>query len=96
MAQEVFVIEFPLKVEKWQADILDKRYEHLRRIYNYAQGKLVRQYTYLTQMNEYRKYGFSKEHEKMLTKKGNDKALKAIKNIKEYFFGNHPFHISGI
>lgn len=96
MAQEIFVVEFPLKVEKWQADILDKRYEHLRRIYNYAQGKLVRQYTYLTQMNEYRKYGFSKEHEKMLTKKGNDKALKAIKNIKEYFFGNHPFHISGI
>ena len=96
MAQEIFVVEFPLKVEKWQADILDKRYEHLRRIYNYAQGKLVRQYTYLTQMNEYRKYGFSKEHEKMLTKKGNDKALKAIKNIKEYFFRNHPFHISGI
>ena len=96
MAQEVFVIEFPLKVEKWQADILDKRYEHLRRIYNYAQDKLVRQYTYLIQMNEYRKYGFSKEHEKMLVKKGNEKALKAIKNIKEHFFRNHPFHISGI
>lgn len=96
MAQEVFVIEFPLKVEKWQADILDKRYEHLRRIYNYAQGKLVRQYTYLIQMNEYRKYGFSKEHEKMLVKKGNEKALKAIKDIKEHFFRNHPFHISGI
>ena len=96
MAQEVFVIEFQLKVEKWQADILDKRYEHLRRIYNYAQGKLVRQYTYLIQMNEYRKYGFSKEHEKMLAKKGNEKALKAIKDIKEHFFRNHPFHISGI
>lgn len=96
MAQEVFVIEFPLKVEKWQADILDKRYEHLRRIYNYAQGKLVRQYTYLIQMNEYRKYGFSKEHEKMLAKKGNEKALKAIKDIREHFFRNHPFHISGI
>lgn len=96
MAQEVFVIEFPLKVEKWQADILDKRYEHLRRIYNYAQGKLVRQYTYLTQMNEYRKYSFSKKHEKMFAKKGNEKALKAIKDIKEHFFRNHPFHISGI
>ena len=54
MAKEVFVIEFPLKVEKWQADILDKRYEHLRRIYNYAQGKLLRQYVYLAQTDAFR------------------------------------------
>lgn len=96
MEKEVFVIEFPLKVEKWQADILDKRYEHLRKIYNYAQGKLVRQYDYLIQMNEYRKHGFSKEYERMLADKGNEKALRAIKAAKDQFFRDHPFFISGI
>ena len=96
MAQEVFVIEFPLKVEKWQADILNKRYEHLRRVYNYAQGKLLRQYIYLIQMNDYRQYEFSKEKELVLARTGNNKALKAIKALKERFFSSHPFHISGI
>lgn len=96
MEKEMFVIEFPLKVEKWQADILDKRYEHLRKIYNYAQGKLVRQYDYLTQMKEYRRHGFSKEYERMLADKGNEKALRAIKAAKDQFFRDHPFHISGI
>ena len=69
MAKEVFVIEFPLKVEKWQADILNKRYEHLRRLYNYVQSKLLRQYIYFTQMGEYKackslkeKKDFFKEH----------------------------------
>jgi len=54
MAQETFVLELPLKVEKWQADILDKRYEYLRQIYNYVQKKLIRQYKYFEQMNEFR------------------------------------------
>lgn len=69
MAKEVFVIEFPLKVEKWQSDILNKRYEHLRQLYNYVQGKLLRQYIYFTQMGEYKackslkeKKDFFKEH----------------------------------
>lgn len=96
MEKEVYVIEFPLKVENWQADILDKRYEHLRKIYNYAQGKLVRQYDYLIQMNEYRKHGFSKEYERMLADKGNEKALRAIKAAKDQFFRDHPFFISGV
>lgn len=49
-----FVLTLPLKVESWQADILDKRYEYLRTIYNYVQGKLLRQYRYFEQMDEYR------------------------------------------
>lgn len=55
MAKETFVLELPLKVEKWQADILDKRYEYLRQIYNYVQRKLVRQYCYFKQMDDFKK-----------------------------------------
>ena len=50
---EVFVLELPLLVEKFQADILNKRYEQLRQLYNYVQGKLLRQYRYFEQMKEY-------------------------------------------
>ena len=51
---EVFVLELPLQVEKYQADILNKRYEQLRLLYNYVQGKLLRQYRYFEQMAEFR------------------------------------------
>ena len=48
--KEVFVLELSLQVEKYQADILNKRYEQLRQLYNYTQGKLLRQYRYFEQM----------------------------------------------
>ena len=51
--EEVFVLELPLQVEKYQADILNKRYEQLRQLYNYVQGKLLRQYRYFEQMKEF-------------------------------------------
>ncbi|MBQ8865341.1 MAG: hypothetical protein IJ020_04285 [Bacteroidaceae bacterium] len=51
--KEVFVLEMPLKVEKYQADILNKRYEQLRQLFNYVQGKLLRQYRYFEQMKEF-------------------------------------------
>ena len=51
---EEFVLTLPLKVESWQADILNKRYEHLRRIYNMVQRKLLRHYIYLSQQKAYR------------------------------------------
>lgn len=54
MAIEEFVLTLPLKVESWQADILNKRYEHLRRIYNTVQRRLLRHYIYLSQQNAYR------------------------------------------
>ena len=50
---EVFVLELPLQVEKYQADILNRRYEQLRQLYYYVQGKLRRQYRYFEQMKEY-------------------------------------------
>lgn len=54
MAKEEFVLTLPLKVEKWQAVILDKRYELLRQVYNMVQQKLVRQYIYFSQQKAYR------------------------------------------
>ena len=51
--EEVFVLELPLQVEKYQADILNKRYEQLRQLYNYVQGKLLHQYRYFEQMAEF-------------------------------------------
>lgn len=50
---ELFVLELPLQVEKYQADILNKRYEQLRQLYNYVQGKLLRQYRYFEQMKDF-------------------------------------------
>ena len=46
-------MELPLQVEKYQEDILNKRYEQLRQLYNYAQGKLLRQFRYFEQMKDY-------------------------------------------
>lgn len=67
--KEVFVLELPLRVEKYQADILNKRYEQLRQLYNYVQGKLLRQYKYFEQMKDFRacktikeKKGFFRSH----------------------------------
>lgn len=54
MAKETFVLTLPLKVEKWQADILDKRYELLRQTYNMVQQKLLRQYIYFSQQKAYK------------------------------------------
>ena len=52
-----FVLTLPLKVEKWQADILDKRYELLRQTYNMVQQKLLRQYIYFSQQKAYKACG---------------------------------------
>ena len=54
MTKENFVRTLPLKVEKWQADILDKRYELLRQVYNMVQQKLLRQYIYFSQQKTYK------------------------------------------
>lgn len=57
MAKENFVLTLPLKVEKWQADILDKRYELLRQVYNMVRQKLLCQYIYFSQQKAYKECG---------------------------------------
>lgn len=38
------VVTLPIKVEKWQADLLEKRFDYLTRLYNFAQRKFVGEY----------------------------------------------------
>lgn len=66
MEKENFVVELPLKVEKWQADLLDKRYELLRGIYNYVQSKLLRQFRYFEQMSEWKKCKTKKDKQRFM------------------------------
>lgn len=92
--EENFVLTLPLRVEPWQADILDKRYEYLRIIYNYVQGKLLRQYRYFEQTDEYKsiktfkeKKEFFKQHFFYVTGViGRNKELLPI-NFTEYGIG---------
>lgn len=61
-----FVLTLPLIVEPWQADILDKRYEYLRVLYNYVQGKLLRQFNYFRQMKDFSEVKSFKEKREFL------------------------------
>ena len=64
--KDTFVIELPLKVEKWQADLLDKRYNLFCDIYNYVQNKLLRQFRYFEQMSEWKNCKAKKDRRKFL------------------------------
>ena len=85
---EVFVLELPLLVEKYQADILNKRYEQLRQLYNYVQGKLLKQYRYFEQMKEYQacktikeKRDFFKNHPFQINEKQKQKSSEIPFNV---------------
>lgn len=49
-----FIVEFPLSVEKYQADIIDKRLEIARRIYNQMLKKYKNIYKQMIQTKAYR------------------------------------------
>lgn len=50
-----FVLTLELKTEKWQEDILDKRFNIGRQIYNACLGELFKRYNTITQSKEYKK-----------------------------------------
>lgn len=50
-----FVLTLELKTEKWQEDILDKRFNIGRQIYNACLGELYKRYNTMTQRKEYNK-----------------------------------------
>ena len=50
-----FVLTLELKTEKWQEDILDKRFNIGRQIYNACLGELFKRYNTMTQSKEYKK-----------------------------------------
>lgn len=49
-----FVIQFPLKTEKWQEDILEKRFEIGRNMYNSLLEKTLKRYKELIKRRDYR------------------------------------------
>ena len=49
-----FIVQFPLKVEKYKADILNKRFEIGRKIYNSLVGISLKRYKEMIKTKKYR------------------------------------------
>ncbi len=49
-----FTIQLPLKTSKWQSDILDKRFEIARKIYNTLLSKSIKRYNEMIKTKKYR------------------------------------------
>ena len=54
-----FVVQFPLIVEKWQSDILNKRFEIARKIYNSLVRISLNRYKELIKTKKYRELIFN-------------------------------------
>lgn len=50
-----YVLTLPLKTEKYQEDILNKKFEECRRIYNSCLGEILKRYNHMRESKEYRK-----------------------------------------
>lgn len=83
-----YIVQFPLKVEKYQEDILEKRFRIGRDIYNSLLGKMLKKYGEMTKRKEYRELLHeiaNSEGKKILYKK-----LEEIR--KENGFNEYSFH----
>lgn len=78
---EISVIAFPLITEKWQEDVLFKRFEVCRSIYNAMLGYELKQYRKMTSSKEY-KDSLAVIHSAY--KAGNENEKKRIKASAEY------------
>ena len=92
-----FVLTLELKTEKWQEDILDKRLNIGRQIYNACLGELYKRYNTMAQRKEYKKVvnmlkekDRNKEFNKLNKKYGlTEYSLhKYIKSMQHYFKKN--------
>ena len=84
-----FIVEFPLKTEKYQEDILDKRFEIGRQIYNSLVNVTQKRYKEMMKTQKYRTLLSS------LTgnKKSDQKIWKQINDMrKEYGMSEYSFH----
>ena len=79
----VSVITMPLVTEKWQEDILFKRFEVCRKIYNAMLGQMLKKYRMMTDLKEY-KAASSVINAAYKEANGNDRELKRIKSTPEY------------
>lgn len=78
---EISVVSLSLKTEKWQEDVLDKRFEICRQIYNAMLGYELKQYKKMISDEEFKK---SKEVIYSAYKTTDDKEKKDIKKSDEY------------
>ena len=62
--EQYFVLALPLKTESWQKDILKKRFEINRQIYNALLGKALKRYRQMTQTKAYREIWKALEKER--------------------------------
>ena len=84
-----FIVEFPLKAEKYQEDILNKRFEIGRRIYNSLVNVTKKRYKEMIKTKKYRDLVSS-----LTENKKTDKEIwKQINNIrKQYGMSEYSFH----
>ena len=92
-----FIVQFPLVVEKWQADILNKRFEIGRKIYNSLVSKTLKRYKEMIKTNEYKNLINSLERDNNGNLKPNSKINKNIfKQLnelrKKYKISEYNFH----
>lgn len=85
-----FVVQFPLKTEKYQEDILDKRFEIGRQIYNSLVNITQKRYKEMIKTNRYRnlisQLSGDKKKDKSVWKQIND--IKKQFGMSEYSFYN--------
>ncbi|WP_330111483.1 transposase [Cetobacterium somerae] len=89
-----FVVEFKLKTEIYQEDILEKRFEIARKIYNALVTKVAKRYHELTKTKRYRKIQTALVQCKNIKNKELRKqSLKELNLLyKEYGFSEYKFH----
>ena len=84
-----FIVEFPLKTEKYQEDILNKRFEIGRQVYNSLVNVTQKRYKEMIKTKKYRTLL------SLLTenKKSDKKIWKQINDIrKQYGMSEYSFH----
>ena len=83
-----YIVQFPLKVEKYQEDVLEKRFRIGRDIYNSLLGKMMKKYDEMRKQRVYREL----LHEIANTEKKKPlyKKLETIR--KESGFTEYAFH----
>ena len=84
-----FIVEFPLKTEKYQEDILDKRFEIGRQIYNSLVNVTQKRYKEMIKTKKYRTLLSS-----LTGNKKSDKEIwKQINDIRrQYSMSEYSFH----
>jgi len=84
-----FVVKFPLKTEKYQEDMLDKRFEIGRKIYNSLVNVTQKRYKEMTKTKKYRNLISSLSNDK---KKDKDIWKQINEMRKQYGMSEYSFH----